>query len=303
MKNLGVDIIYILNRKKDFERKEAVVKELANIEGLNYQIITAVTGDGLNSISNLIKDKKLFPIFTDPRGILTKNIIATAFTHNKAVNTFIKSEYESCLIVEDDIKFTNEFWRDTASGKIDQIINEINQSDYDLVFWGRSRYIDNQEIANIGKVSENLYKTQLNTDFYGAHAYQLNKKSAKIISEKTIPVKFAADVNLETLDIKIYSPLHSYINQNPGPLSGAASKTLLFNLTNLGHDGVIYKSSTMEDYDNNYSSFINGNYVRNVRECNIHRNVPVDKVEFKPRKLPNGQVVENWATIHLKKNK
>ena len=63
MKNLGVDIIYILNRKKDFERREAVVRELSNIEGLNYQIITAVTGDSLRSIPNLIKDKKLFPIF------------------------------------------------------------------------------------------------------------------------------------------------------------------------------------------------------------------------------------------------
>ena len=290
MKNLGVDIIYILNRKKDFERREAVVKELSNIEGLNYQIITAVTGDSLSSIPNLIKDKKLFPIFTDPRGIVTKNIIATALTHNKAVNTFIKSGYESCLIVEDDIKFTNEFWRDIASGKIDQIVNEINKSDYDLIFWGRARYTNYQQIKNTGKVSENLYKTMVNTDFYGAHAYQLNKRSAKIISEKTIPVKFAADVNLESLDIKIYSPLHSYINQLPETLNN-----------NKVENNSIYRSTTMEDYDNNYDDIVNGNYVRNVRECNIFRDIPVDKVEFKPRKLSNGQVVENWATIYLKK--
>ena len=95
MKNLGVDIIYILNRKKDFERKEAVLKELSNLEGLNYQIITSVTGDSLDTIPDLIEDKKLFPIFTDPRGIITKNIIATAFTHNKAVNRFLESDYET----------------------------------------------------------------------------------------------------------------------------------------------------------------------------------------------------------------
>jgi len=301
MKNLGVDIIYVLNRSKDYQRKEAVVKELSGIEGLNFEFITAVTGDTLNDIDSLIKDKKLFPVFTDPRGLLTKNIIATAFTHNKAVNTFIKSDYETCLILEDDIKFTNEYWKDVSSGKIDKIINEINQSDYDLIYWGRSRYIDYTEIRNTGQVSENLYKTELNTDFYGAHAYQLNKRSAKIIAEKTLPVKYAADVNLETLDIKIYSPLHSYINQNPGPLSGAAFKTLFSTLKNLGHDGIIYSSSTMEDYDNNYDSYINGKHIRNVRECKIFRDIPIDKVEFKPRKLQNGQVVQNWATIYLKK--
>lgn len=303
MKNLGVDIIYVLNRKKDFQRKEAVIKELSNIEGLNYQIITSVTGNTIDDIPDLIEDKKLFPIFTDPRGIITKNIIATAFTHNKAVNRFLESDYETCLIVEDDIKFANQFWKDTTSGKIDQIISEINQSDYDLIFWGRSRYIDYQEIANVGKVSENLHKTLLNTDFYGAHAYQLNKRSAKIISEKTIPVKFAADVNLESLDIKIYSPLHSYINQNPGPFTGNAAKEIFSMVASVGDDGSIYRSSTMEDYDNSYDTTVNGNYVRNVRECNIFRNIPIDKVEFKPRKLPNGRIVENWATVYLKKNK
>ena len=301
MKNLGVDIIYILNRKKDFERKEAVLKELSSIEGLNYQIITSVTGSSLDTVPNLIKDKKLFPIFTDPRGIITKNIIATAFTHNKAVNTFIKSNYETCLIVEDDIKFANQFWKDNATGKIDKIVSEISKSEYDLVFWGRSRYTDYQEILNTGKVSENLYNTILNTDFYGAHAYQLNKRSAKLISEKTIPVKFAADVNLESMDIKIYSPLHSYINQNPGPFTGAAAKEVFSMVSSVGDDGSIYRSSTMEDYDNSYDTTVNGNYVRNVRECNIFRDIPIDKVEFKPRKLPNGQVVENWATVYLKK--
>jgi len=302
MKNLGVDIIYVLNRSKDYERKQAVLKELENIEGINYEFITSVTGDALNDVPSLIKDKKLFPIFTDPRGLLTKNIIATAFTHNKAVSTFIKSDYETCLILEDDIKFTNEFWRDVSSGKIDKIINEINQSDYDLIYWGRSRYVDYSEIKNIDQISENLYKTELNTDFYGAHAYQLNKRSAKIILEKSSPIKYAADVNLETLNIKIYSPLHSYINQNTGPFTGAASKTLFANLNNLGNDGVIYSSSTMEDYDNNYDSYVNSQYIRNVRECKIFKDIPIDKVEFKPRKLPNGQIVQNWATIYLKKS-
>jgi len=93
MNNLGVDVIYILNRTQDIERKESLLKELEFIPGLNFKVIKAVTGDILPSIADMIQSKTLFPVFTDPVGLLTKNIIATALTHQKAYNTFLSSDY------------------------------------------------------------------------------------------------------------------------------------------------------------------------------------------------------------------
>ena len=47
MKNLGVDIIYIINRLQDYDRKESIISKLEFIENLNYEIIQAVTGESL----------------------------------------------------------------------------------------------------------------------------------------------------------------------------------------------------------------------------------------------------------------
>ena len=301
MKNLGVDIIYILNRPQDIQRKERVLQELKNAECNNYEIIKSVTGDRINSIPELIKKKELFPVFTDPVGLLTKNIIATCYTHYKAVEKFYNSDYNTCLILEDDAIFTNEFWKDLNNGKIKSFIKEINQTDYDLIFWGRSRYVDNEGIKFIEQVSDNLYRTELNTDYYGAHAYQLNKKGAKHIIENTFPIKYPADVFLEVLDIDIFSPRYSYITQNQGPVTEAVSNAIMSTLRAIGNDGDTLQSSTKEDFDYNYCGYVNGSYKRNVMECRIFDDIPIEKVTFTPRKLPNGKIVENWATIYFKK--
>ena len=34
----------------------------------------------------------------------------------------------------------------------------------------------------------------------------------------------------------------------------------------------------------------------------MYADIPVEKVTFQNRKLPNGKVVENWDSIHLKKD-
>jgi len=302
MKNLRVDIIYILNRTQDYRRKETLLEELKFIPGLNYEVISAVTGDVLPSIPDMIKSKTLFPVFTDPVGLLTKNIIATALTHQKAYTKFISSKYNSCLILEDDARFTKKFYKYIYNGELEKITKDIKESDYDVVYWGRSNFADEREIAHTGKYSEHLNNTELNIDYYGAHAYQVSKKGAIKIMEQALPVKFPADVLLESLELKVYSPDYSMIIQNAGPVTQGVAHRLMDTLRTIGEESDSLQSSTKEDFDFKYSNRDKGRYTKQVKECRMYADIPVEKVTFQNRKLPNGKVVENWASIHLKKD-
>jgi len=299
MINLGVDVIYILNRTQDTERKESIVEELGFIPGLNFEIIKSVTGDVLPTVSDMIKSKTLFPIFTDPVGLLTKNIIATALTHQKAYNTFLSSDYESCLILEDDARFTKKFYKYIYNGELEKISKDITNSDYDIVYWGRSNHADEKEIKHTGKYSEYLNYTELNIDYYGAHAYQVSRKGATKIMEQALPIKFPADVLLESLDLNVYSPDYSMVIQNAGPVTESVANRLMNTLRTIGEDSGSLKSSTKEDFDFNYSKREKGRYTKQVKECRVYADIPVSKITFGNRKLPNGKVVENWASIHL----
>jgi GR25 family glycosyltransferase involved in LPS biosynthesis len=302
MKNLGVDIVYILNRTQDRIRKETLLEELKFIPGLNYKIIRAVTGDVLPSIADMIKNKTLSPVFTDPVGLLTRNIIATALTHQKAYNTFLSSEYDSCLILEDDARFTKKFYKYIYNGKLEKINKDIKNSDYDIIYWGRSNYADERKIAHTGKYSEHLNHTELNIDYYGAHAYQVSRQGATKIMEQALPVKFPADVLLESLDLKVYSSDYSMVVQNAGPVTQGVAHRLMDTLRTIGEEGDSLQSSTKEDFDFKYSNRDKGRYTKQVKECRIYSDIPIEKITFKPRKLPNGKIVENWASIHLIKD-
>jgi GR25 family glycosyltransferase involved in LPS biosynthesis len=300
MKNLGVDVIYILNRTQDYIRKETLLEELNFIPGLNFEIVKAITGDVLPSIPDLIKEKTLFPVFTDPVGLLTRNIIATALTHQKAYSTFLSSDYNSCLILEDDARFTKKFYKYISNGKIDKLIKDIKESDYDVIYWGRSNYADERKIAHKGKYSEHLNHTELNIDYYGAHAYQVSRQGATKIIEQALPIKFPADVLLESLDLNVYSPDYSMVIQNAGPVTQGVAHRLMDTLRTIGEESDTLQSSTKEDFDFKYSNRDKGRYTKQVKECRVYADIPVEKITFKNRKLPNGKIVENWASIHLK---
>lgn len=299
MKNLGVDIIYVISRTEDFGRIHKLREELSFVENLNLEVIPAVTGESLPSISNLIEEKKLFPVFTDPIGLLTKNIIATALSHIRVMKTFNNSVYNKCLILEDDARLTSNFWKDYSTGGFDKFIKDSSSIEYDLIFWGRETYIYNSDIKHLGKVTDKLYKTFLNTNQYGAHAYQLSKGGVKKILNQVEPIKYAADVFLESCDIVRYSPKHCYFYQDRGDIPEYYKNKIRFYIDGVGTTGVV--SNTRADINQNYETVHETGYIRNVRECKVFRDIPIEKITFPPRKLPNGNVVENWASIYLDK--
>lgn len=286
MRNLGVDVIYIINRLQDYSRKENVISKLEFIQGLNYEVIKATTGENLPPIKEMLKENTLFRVFTDPIGRVTKNIFATALSHQKVYKHFLNSNYNTCLILEDDIEFTKEFYVDCSNGNFKKFNEEATNTKYDILFWGRTK--TSGEIENIKQITDKLYKTKRNTSFYGAHAYQVSRQGAKKLIEKGLPIKYAADVLLESIDATVLSPKNSYLIQEHRKTEYTQNNVL--------------PSSTQEDLWNKYDSKVNSTYVRNVRECKIYKDIPIDKVTFPPRKLENGATVENWATIYLNRD-
>lgn len=308
MKNLGVDVIYVINRAEDSNRLKDLTKELETIEGLNLERIPAITGEVVDSIPKLIEDKTLFPVFTDPIGLLTKNIIATSLSHKKAIERFYRSKYETCLILEDDVKFTKAFYRDYSTGKFSKFIEDTKKIDYDIIFWGRNVDTYESEILYTNQKSEYLYETLLNTDQYGAHAYQLSKKGSEKLYNQLKTIKYAADIFLESCDAVRYSPKESYFFQYRGDMQPITVKTIKDFIEKINFEGENmeireFLKTTGIDIDTNYSEWNNGLYRRNVMQSMVYKDIPVEKVTYPPRTLPNGNVVENWASIHFKKNK
>lgn len=283
MKNLGVDVIYIINRLQDYSRKESIISKLEFIENINYEFIQAVTGESLPSIGKMLKEKTIFKVFTDPIGRLTKNIYATALSHQKVYNKFLDSKYQSCLILEDDIEFTENFYIDLKNGEFKNFIKETGTVEYDIILWGRTK--TSGEIENTKQITSKLYNLKRNTSYYGAHAYQVSKQGAKKLIEKGHPIKYAADVLLESIDASVLSPKYSYLIQE--------------HIITEDTQRFISPSSTQEDLWKNYDSKVNNIYTRNVKECKVYRDIPVEKITFIPRKLENGLIVENWASIYL----
>lgn len=293
MINLGVDVIYIINRSRDKERLLSTLAELNKIDTNNVEVITAVEGEDLPSIEDLIESKKLAPRFLDPIGLLTRNIIATALSHHKAITQFNSSEYDTCLILEDDIKFTDIFWKEMYNNGIKQFISDIKSNQYDIVYWGK----ESTHIPTLSNVTNNLNVVNTNVNAYGAHAYQLNREGASKLLKDLLPVQYAADVFLETCDIRILSPISSFILQEKDIISTVNRQRIIKSITNLGVTGEY--SSTRSDILNKYDEWAGSKYKVNTRQAYIYKDIPVEKVTFKSKKLNNGQIVENWSTLHF----
>ena len=119
--NLGVDQIYVINVAKDKFRKKNMIKFFSDYNITNYTFIDAIGGDDLPSIKDLIYEKTLNLSFIDPVGLLTKNIIACALSHKKTLDTFLSSNFDNCLILEDDVKFSPRFFKYLANNSLYEI--------------------------------------------------------------------------------------------------------------------------------------------------------------------------------------
>ena len=183
--------IYVINLKREAERRENIVKELQKQNIQNFEIVDAVDGMEIkrNDLDLLIsKDNKFInPINTN----MNAPEICCSLSHVKVYKKFVETNFEYALIFEDDAVFLNNFTeklknfiiRNFKYKKQIILLGELWQ------FYKRPLDVENEyEIVDV----RNAVLT---------HAYFINKEAAKSLISFNYPVKTMPD---NFLAFKIY---------------------------------------------------------------------------------------------------
>ena len=284
--NLGVDVIYIINLEKDVYRRNRLIDIFKDHNITNYEFITATSGADLPSIKSMIKNGQIHTSFIDPNGNLTWNIYACALSHQATLEHFISSDNETCLILEDDIIFTEEFYKINYLNKLTELTDNIKKSNYDVFFWGR------QNDPNIGSKPtewEHIFEPELFTEYYSAHAYQLHKESAKKLLNFITPIKYAADVAIELSDLKILSPKHNLISQHRGAIDQIHLGNILKQIWELNE----IKELASRTYEVGRES-------KAHTPC-VEKGLDINYMKFISFKTKSQQLLEDWVYIKVGK--
>ena len=155
--------IYIVNLKKDKNRRKNIIREVEKQNLTNYEIIDAIDGNKLNqndlNIATFKNKKNLNPW----NNKMSPSQIGCALSHIKVYQNFIKTEFEVALILEDDAIFLRDF---------DNNLKEFHGKALDSA--------DNYEIVNVSNA-------------FFTHAYMINREAARSIISFNYPVKTIAD--------------------------------------------------------------------------------------------------------------
>ena len=175
--------VYIVNLKKDKNRRENIIKELIKQNIKNYEIIDAIDGNKLNKNElNLVtfKNKNHLNPWNSK---MSPSQIGCALSHIKIYKRFIETKFNIALILEDDAIFLNNF-----SNNLKYFI--INNFKY------------KKQIVLLSELKE-FYRKPLDskddyeivdvTNAFFTHAYMINKEAAKSIISFNYPVKTIAD--------------------------------------------------------------------------------------------------------------
>ena len=198
---MGIDKIYVINLPKRKDRREEFDTTFGK---LIYEYIEAIPGNEIN-VKELIKQKRVSEYFYDPAGSVNKNVIACNLSHLKVWETFLESDEEVCLVLEDDVIITEEIFLTTTSIETNEavitptklwndIMSQLNTLDWDIAFLGKK-----QEYVNGIDKTELFCEPFWASGLFGGHAYMLNKKSIRNIILKYRPIKYAADVFLDMM--------------------------------------------------------------------------------------------------------
>jgi|TARA_B110000093_G_C12915415_1_gene386723 glycosyl transferase family 25 len=302
--------IYVINLKSQIDRRESVKRELESAGWYNHEFIEAVDGKSLPSTDVLIEDGVLSKTFIDPNGLLTKNIIACSLSHMKAYEKFLQDGHESCLIIEDDIRINTLFLKKKITGRLHEISFEKSGVDFDIFMWGLvGENIPHYDEGFNGKFKHIAEYKKYSPD-YAAHAYQITREGAQKLITNNTPVRFAADVNLETSDCNIYCTPWSLIDQHSGILSRFATDNLEQSFIKLINKNEFASDTSSEIkskgslcgtpmYDIYFSPDRNIRYEKKKYSCNISKDINVKSIKFETFTDLDGTINRNWCHIGL----
>ena len=152
--NILYEQIFVINLKKDTERKLLIQEEFKKINITKYEILEAIDGNESDFNEYLkIKNK-----------IKTKGHYGCLLSHKKAILLSKVRKYKNVIILEDDIKFTERFF---------DILKNLKVPNYDMLYFGG--------ITKEIKIFLNNFSFIYNYGVMGAYSYALNSNMYDII--------------------------------------------------------------------------------------------------------------------------
>jgi glycosyl transferase family 25 len=301
------DKIYIINLKRHTKRRKIVAEELKSVGWWNYEFIDAVAGSDLPSTTQMVKEGTIHNVFRDANGILTKNIFACSMSHRKAQQKFLEDGLNTCLIVEDDVKFLPVALKMMAAGGMDQIHRELHSKDWDIFMWGMPHtWMPTWDVSEGCRL---LHDFKRLAPEWAAHAYQITRRGAEKLIECNTPIQYAADVNVEASNTNIYCPVFSFMSQTIGNLNRNIANEMMTDFgTKILHNGseeylpsTINTDAVQKNTDEYYSTKDRSVKFHNrIRMIEIAGDIDIEKVEWHDHVTPNGDTALNWPHIYLK---
>ena len=175
--------IYVVNLKKDKDRRKNIIIEIKKQNIKNYEIIDAINGNELNNkeLDNAsYKNKNLINPWNTK---MSPSQVGCALSHIKIYKKFIQTDYNLALILEDDAFFVQNFGEE-----LKKIILESMKYKKQILLLSELKEFyskplnknDSYEIVNV-------------TNAFFTHSYLINKEAAKSIIKFNYPVKTIAD--------------------------------------------------------------------------------------------------------------
>jgi GR25 family glycosyltransferase involved in LPS biosynthesis len=177
-----------------------------NLDNLKFTIIKGINGKLLNNdSSNSDQLNKFNSVY---QNIGPKSAMGCALSHIQCWETFIKSDDDYCLILEDDIFIDNDKIKLKINDLIEFYIEETPKS-FDMLYLG---YIKGKLIENlmylIGKTKNSKSNSKFNSKYIeepnlvlGLHSYILSKQGANKLLNliKKNPINHHLDYYIQNL--------------------------------------------------------------------------------------------------------
>jgi glycosyl transferase family 25 len=175
--------VYVVNLKKDKNRKKHIINELKKQRIKNYEIIDAVNGNVL-PLKELRSKTYKNKYNNNPWNIqMSPGQIGCALSHIKIYKLFIKTKFKVALILEDDAIFINDF-----KNNLKKLIIDDFKSKKQITLLSELKEFYHRPINK--RVGYELVNV---TNAFFTHAYFINKNAAKSIISFNYPVKTIAD--------------------------------------------------------------------------------------------------------------
>mgnify|MGYP001242697076 FL=1 len=175
--------IFIVNLKKDKNRKQSILNELKKQHLENFEIIEAF--DGYNIKKNRLnlltsKDEK----FLNPNNTnMNSQEICCALSHIKIYKKIIKYNLEYALILEDDAVFVDNFSNNLKKFIIKNLKHEKQIMLLSELWEFYKKPLDKEDNYEIVNVTNAVF----------THSYFINRKAAETLILFNFPIKTVAD--------------------------------------------------------------------------------------------------------------